>query len=98
MSTLEALLGAIGIQLAAHIGGQLLTVDEEREKLVDFAGRHFPPHWEVKPVVWLDSWWGWWRKNPRMRSFPPTHTYWRRWGRNGDPGADGLARLWRDAT
>ncbi|HZC70347.1 MAG TPA: helix-turn-helix transcriptional regulator [Jatrophihabitans sp.] len=98
ISTLEALLGAIGIELAAHVGGQLLTIDQEREQLVDFAGRHLPPHWEVEAVIPRDGWWGWWRKQPRIRAFPPSHTYWRRWNRQGTADAEALAYLWQDAT
>lgn len=98
LSTLDALLDSIGIELAAHIGGKIVAVDAERDQLVDVTGRHFPAHWQVRPVEWIDDWWGWWRKNPRVGSYPPSHTYWRRWGRQGVPGAAGLAWLWDDAT
>jgi transcriptional regulator with XRE-family HTH domain len=77
VGTLTALLGAIGYELAICTRqGRLLKVDPEQEALVDSAGRHFPPHWEVEPVRDFDAWWGWWRKNPEVGTFPPTHTYW----------------------
>ncbi len=92
VGTLTALLCAIGYELAicSH-PGRLLRVDPDREALVDYAGRHFPPHWEVEPVRSYDSWWGWWRKNPNVRSFPPTHTYWWRYPSIG-------FTPWEDAT
>lgn len=78
LSTLANILGAVGLEVGIHVGGRLIEVDLERERLIDFAGRHFPAHWEVEEVHWLDGWWGWWRKNPRIETFPPTHTYWKR--------------------
>lgn len=89
LSTLVAILGAVGLELGVHVGGRLVEVDPDRERLADGAGRHFPAHWEVSEVVWLDNYWGWWRKKPGLRSFPPTHTYWKR-GYNLD--------RWMDAT
>ena len=40
-------------------------------------------------MKWLDGYWGWWRKDPKLSSFPPTHTYWYR-GENW--------HRWTDAT
>jgi transcriptional regulator with XRE-family HTH domain len=103
VSTLETLLGAIGFDLVVCLGGQPLKVDAARDELVDFAGRRVPPHWEVKPVTDLDGWWGWWRKNPRVRSFPPAYTYWKPrppgWGKWGYlTEIHELAKRWEDAT
>jgi transcriptional regulator with XRE-family HTH domain len=89
VSTLTAILGAAGLELSVHVGGRVVEVDAELERLVDGAGRHFPAHWEVREVRWLDGYWGWWRKNPNLKSFPPTHTYWKR-GYN--------MHRWTDAT
>jgi transcriptional regulator with XRE-family HTH domain len=89
VQTLAKILEAVGLELGVQVGGRFVEVDADREQLVDGAGRHFPPHWEVEEVRWLDSYWGWWRKNPNVRSFPPTHTYWKR-------GED--MYRWMDAT
>ncbi len=90
VSTLVALVRALGYELAVcNQQGRLLRVDEVREQLVDITGRHFPAHWETRPVEWLDDWWGWWRKaKPRHI---PKHTYWIRRPSIG-------FELWEDAT
>ena len=103
VGTLAKLLAAIGIELAACIGGTPVLVDPDRERLVDVLGRHLPPHWEVERVEWLDRWWGWWRKNPQLREFPPKYTYWKRrppgWGKWAWLTEEyDLARRWEDAT
>jgi transcriptional regulator with XRE-family HTH domain len=98
VGTLANLLAAIGVELHACIGGQPLHLDQKREELVDVRGRHLPPHWEIKPVTWLDGWWGWWRKNPNVREFPLAHTYWKPWGRSGEADYWGLVYRWQDAT
>jgi transcriptional regulator with XRE-family HTH domain len=74
IGTLERLFGAIGYELTICTGqGRVLRIDEHREQLVDYGGRHFPPHWEVREIDWMDNWWGWWRK----KSPPPRgYTYW----------------------
>jgi transcriptional regulator with XRE-family HTH domain len=89
LSTVETILAAVGLEVGVHLGGQIVEVDAARERLVDGAGRHFPAHWQVREVRWLDGYWAWWRKRPNLRAFPPTHTYWKR-GENWDS--------WLDAT
>ena len=96
--TLTKILAAIGFELAVCIGGQRVQIDVERDALTDFGGRHFPPHWNLERVHPNSSWWGWARKHPKVSAVPLTYSYWRRWGRDGDPGESGLAYLWQDAT
>ena len=71
-------MSAVGFELGVHLNGHVVEVDTERERLIDGGGRHFPAHWEVREVRWIDGYWGWWRKNPKLRAFPPSHTYWKR--------------------
>ena len=95
IGTFAKLLAAIGVEVVVCIGKQPIPIDAEREQLRDVLGRHFPPHWELEPVVWLDRWWGWWRKHPNVRMFPPQYHYWKR----RPPDWDYLvARRWEDAT
>jgi transcriptional regulator with XRE-family HTH domain len=95
VATLEKLLDAIGFQLAVcNAHGRILKIDPDREQLVDWSGRHFPPHWEVRPAgeyPW-GHWWGWWRRDPNVRNKNPTHTYWRPY-----PSC-GFEHPWEDAT
>jgi transcriptional regulator with XRE-family HTH domain len=101
--TLAKLLTTIGVELHACVGGLPLQIDPKREELVDVLKRHLPPHWEIEPVTWLDDWWGWWRKSPQVRAFPPAYRYWKPrppgWGALGwlTETAD-LAERWADAT
>jgi transcriptional regulator with XRE-family HTH domain len=95
VGTLERLLEAIGLQLAVCNGpGRVLKIDADREQLVDWSGRHFPAHWEVRPAgeYPFGDWWGWWRKDPNVRTKRPTHTYWRPY-----PSC-GFEHPWEDAT
>jgi transcriptional regulator with XRE-family HTH domain len=98
-ATLATILAAIGIELSPCISEQRLAIDAEREELIDYRGRHLPPHWEIRPVTddWLDPWWGWDRKNPKF-AVVPTHSYWRRFGRSGELNHWQLAHRWQDAT
>jgi transcriptional regulator with XRE-family HTH domain len=93
-ATLDKLLGAIGLQLAVCTWqGRPLKLDPEREQLVDWAGRHFPSHWEVSPAgeyPW-GQWWGWSRRRPNVRNRNPTHTYWK-------PYPSIISCPWEDAT
>jgi transcriptional regulator with XRE-family HTH domain len=87
VSTLDRLLGAVGLALAVCTErGVLLQLDEELERLVDFAGRHFPAHCEAEGLGQrdYDEWWRW----SRMQGVP-THTYRRRDPPEGEtPWAD----------
>lgn len=95
LGTLEKLLAPIGFQLTVcNTHGRVLKIDAEREQLVDWSGRHFPPHWEVSPAGEYPSgsWWGWARRSPNVRTRNPTHTYWHPYP------STGFEHPWEDAT
>jgi hypothetical protein len=65
--------------------GRMLTLDPERERLRDRAGRRFPSHLDAGPTPGyfdVDSprrWWGWERIAwPFEREPVPEFTYWQR--------------------
>jgi transcriptional regulator with XRE-family HTH domain len=103
VGTFAKLLAAIGVELVPCIGGARIVPSQIHEEYRDILGRHLPPHWEIRGVTWLDNWWGWWRKHPNVKSFPPTFTYWKPrppgWGQWGWlTETMELAARWQDAT
>ena len=101
VSTLARALESLGYELVVcDHWGRLLTVDEERERLVDRAGRHFPAHLQSgkTPGPVEGGWWGWYRIAWWPRE-APEYTYWRRrrLPQLGD-GGGWQQEVWDDAT
>jgi transcriptional regulator with XRE-family HTH domain len=103
IGTVARILAAVGVELAPVLAGQPIPIDQEREAIRDIRGRHLPAHCEIEKTEWLDGWWGWWRKNPKIKSFPVKYWHWYRFRGDAEWRA-WLSRLrapecwWEDAT
>lgn len=107
--TFDRLMAAAGYGLALVDGlGRLLAPDENRDRLVDRAGRRLPAHLKAaEHPNSLDApgryWWGWYRVAWPLGDNHPAAVYWRR-RRPPRPISDSkdprkeLGYLWDDAT
>jgi transcriptional regulator with XRE-family HTH domain len=103
VATFAQLMSSVGYELVlADRWCRLLTVDDDRDRLIDRAARRFPAHLSSGRTPHIAdlgrTWWGWhhiaWWPTDKV---VPGHTYWRRY----EPpqiGEGWAQEVWDDAT